>query len=285
MLTATERTPSKTAQPAHHRVRPEPARAEAPPPSPLWQQIATRAQFKLAVSSPGDASEREAERWADSVVRSPQAAPCAGCAAGAPACERCRQPQVARRAAADAGRDATGDHPAALGSGQALDPATRAFMEPRVGHDFGGVRVHADRAADDSARAFDALAYTVGRDVVFRANHYAPHSEAGRQLLAHELGHVVQQRSLGPSVQREAADFRVTQVLPRPRSLNPRRAGLASQRQKATYAARPSTSTPLVARVSLPARRASSHCSWYCAPVRPWRATIAPPPARLQSAL
>lgn len=210
MLTATERGFTKTGLPA-----PRPQARASEPPSPLWRQLATRAQFRLAVSRPGDASEREAERWADSVVSTPQAAPCAACAGGTSVCTRCKQPQVARRTASDAGRDATGELPAALGSGQALDPATRAFMEPRFGHDFGAVRVHVDRAADHSARAFDALAYTVGRDVVFRADQYAPHSDGGRRLLAHELSHVVQQRAAGPSVQREA-DFRVTQVQPDP---------------------------------------------------------------------
>src|SRR5262249_20343241 len=67
------------------------------------------------------------------------------------------------------------------------------FMEPRFGHDFSQVRVHADAKADASARAIGALAYTVGRDVVFRAGRYAPLTSAGRQLIAHELAHVLQQ--------------------------------------------------------------------------------------------
>jgi len=77
--------------------------------------------------------------------------------------------------------------------GQVLDAATRAFMEPRFGHDFSGVRVHTDAKAAESARAVNALAYTVGRDVVFGAVQYSPHSLAGRRLMAHELAHVAQQ--------------------------------------------------------------------------------------------
>lgn len=77
--------------------------------------------------------------------------------------------------------------------GQPLDTATRAFMEPRFGHDFGRVRVHADETAARSAEAVNALAYTVGRDVVFGAGQYAPRTSAGRRLLAHELTHTVQQ--------------------------------------------------------------------------------------------
>ena len=76
--------------------------------------------------------------------------------------------------------------------GRPLDSGTRAFFEPRFGHDFGHVRVHTDARAAESARAVDAHAYTVGRDVVFGAGRYAPATSDGRQLLAHELAHVVQ---------------------------------------------------------------------------------------------
>lgn len=80
-------------------------------------------------------------------------------------------------------------------SGQRLDRATRSFMESRFGHDFSGVRVHTDDRAAASARSVNALAYTVGRDVVFGAGQYAPATMAGKRLLAHELTHVVQQGS------------------------------------------------------------------------------------------
>ncbi len=122
--------------------------------------------------------------------------------------------------------------------GQPLDPATRAFMEPRFGYDFSRipaqtkltvgasndkyeqeadrvaeqvmrgttkgfephseydfsqVRVHTDSKSAESALAVDALAYTVGRDVVFGAGQYAPGTAEGQELLAHELVHVAQQ--------------------------------------------------------------------------------------------
>jgi hypothetical protein len=77
--------------------------------------------------------------------------------------------------------------------GRPLEAATRTFMEPRFGCDFGRVRIHADARAAESARAVNALAYTVGRDVVFGSGQYAPQTGAGRRLLAHELAHVVQQ--------------------------------------------------------------------------------------------
>src|SRR5262249_14347720 len=88
--------------------------------------------------------------------------------------------------------------------GRPLDADTRAFMEPRFGHDFSKVRVHADTGAAESARAVRAQAYTVGQDVVFAAGHYDPTSTRGRQLLAHELSHVVQQ-SGAPRVARKPA--------------------------------------------------------------------------------
>jgi hypothetical protein len=82
--------------------------------------------------------------------------------------------------------------------GESLDRASRAYFEPRFGHDFSQVRIHAGERAAESARAVHALAYTVGSDIVFAAGHYSPTSEIGRRLLAHELTHVVQQGKSWP---------------------------------------------------------------------------------------
>jgi hypothetical protein len=79
------------------------------------------------------------------------------------------------------------------GRGRPLDAETRALMEARFEHDFGAVRVHSDGRAAASAREVNARAYTVGRDVVFAAGEFVPQTSGGRQLLAHELAHVVQQ--------------------------------------------------------------------------------------------
>ncbi|HSZ60722.1 MAG TPA: DUF4157 domain-containing protein [Terriglobales bacterium] len=84
-------------------------------------------------------------------------------------------------------------HDVLRSSGRPLDAATRAFFEPRFGRDFSGVRIHTDSQAAESARAVNALAYTVGRNVVFGAGSYQPASTEGDRLLAHELAHVVQQ--------------------------------------------------------------------------------------------
>ena len=77
--------------------------------------------------------------------------------------------------------------------GQALDDHTRAIVESRFGHDFSHLRVHTDSKAAESAKAVNALAYTVGQDIVFGAGQYAPDTAEGRRLLAHELIHVMQQ--------------------------------------------------------------------------------------------
>ena len=78
--------------------------------------------------------------------------------------------------------------------GRPLEPSVRGPMEARFGHDFSRVRVHTDSRAAESAQAVGAAAYTVGSDVVFGGGRYGPGSTGGADLLAHELGHVVQQR-------------------------------------------------------------------------------------------
>lgn len=85
--------------------------------------------------------------------------------------------------------------------GEPLDRETRTFMEPRFGHDFSNVRVHADSKAAESAQAVSALAYTVGHNIIFGTGQYAPDTKEGQRLLAHELTHVVQQASsAGPGM-------------------------------------------------------------------------------------
>ena len=84
-------------------------------------------------------------------------------------------------------------------TGQSLDTPTRKFFESRLGHDFSNVRVHAEWRAAESAEAVNALAYTVGQDMVFGRGQYSPQTTSGRTLLAHELTHVVQQGARAPS--------------------------------------------------------------------------------------
>lgn len=120
---------------------------------------------------------------------------------GGGSCDKCseKQQRLQRRPARIAEQTgATAEVPSIVhevlrAPGQPLDIGTRSFMESRFGHDFSQVRVHTDAKAGASAQAVDALAYTVGSNVVFGPHQYAPGSSTGRELLAHELAHVMQQ--------------------------------------------------------------------------------------------
>jgi hypothetical protein len=125
---------------------------------------------------------------------------CGGSAGASGECGECRDHKLMIQRSAS-NHSAIGNVPSAVhsvlsSSGRPLDTGTRSFMEDRFGQDFGGVRIHDDAQAAESARAVNAHAYTVGQDVVFDAGQYAPDSSRGRHLLAHELAHTVQQRGL-----------------------------------------------------------------------------------------
>lgn len=81
----------------------------------------------------------------------------------------------------------------ARGGGQSLDSKVRGQMEPTFGADFSGVRIHADTQADMLNRQLNARAFTTGQDIFFRQDAYNPGNSSGRELIAHELTHVVQQ--------------------------------------------------------------------------------------------
>jgi hypothetical protein len=89
----------------------------------------------------------------------------------------------------------------ARGGGQGMDHGTRTRMEGAFGADFSGVRVHTDARADGLSQSLSARAFTTGRDVFFRQGEYNPGTSSGRELLAHELTHVVQQN--GDGIQRK----------------------------------------------------------------------------------
>jgi hypothetical protein len=144
-------------------------------------------QQKLMVNTPGDVYEQEADRVADRIMRMPHAQVQRDRAGG----------RRAERPADSSGMPEAPSiaHEVLNSPGQPLEPPTRAFFAPRFGHDFSHVRVHTDAAAAQSARAVDASAYTVGRDIVFASGKYEPDTDNGRRLLAHELTHVAQQDS------------------------------------------------------------------------------------------
>jgi len=153
-------------------------------------------QPKLVVNEPGVAYEQEADRVADQVMRMP--APEFSIAAAPPqisrkctACEEEDKKKLQTKPAGPAGAT-PGEAPPIVhevlrAPGQPLDPATRAFMEPRFGQDFSQVRVHTERSAAESAHAVNALAYTVRPHIAFREGEFAPETTTGKSLLAHEL--------------------------------------------------------------------------------------------------
>jgi hypothetical protein len=113
-------------------------------------------------------------------------------------CEECKQKNkrtLQRRSteAAEPVRVPPLVHEVLRSPGQPLHTAVRSFMEPRFSHNFSQVRVHTDDKAAESARQVKALAYTVGRDVVFGTGQYAPGTAQGKRVIAHELVHVLQQ--------------------------------------------------------------------------------------------
>lgn len=187
----------------------------------------------LPLSRPGDRDEVEADRLAERALApgatrgiaspvattfdgAPRVRRCAKCAAAGVPCRCGEEEEVHRKEAGPTSADAVpaaAVEPVTRTAGQPLDAGTRAFFEMRFGRDLGGVRVHADGAAARSARAADALAYTVGSHVVFGAGQFAPASAAGTRLLAHELAHVVQhQRGAPPAVRRQTPGGEVSQA-------------------------------------------------------------------------
>lgn len=181
----------------------------------IRQKVGTpQLQAKLTVGAPDDEYEREADRVADQMTHgaAPPVSPAPprvqrACACGG-TCASCREEEELRRSPAGSSpvsSEAPGSVQDALRSpGQPLDSSSRAFFEPRFGHDFARVRVHTDSQAAESARAVAARAFTVGPQIVFAPGTYAPGTPAGDRLLAHELTHVVQQAGSRPLRQRQS---------------------------------------------------------------------------------
>ena len=144
--------------------------------------------------------EQEADRVADQVM----AVPAHIAVNGAP-------PRIQRFSGQSNGQTETApasvDHVLAS-SGRPLEPALRQDMEQRFGHDFSRVRVHSGATAEQSARDVNASAYTVGQNIVFGPAQFAPGTNAGRRLIAHELTHVVQQSGAEDRQVRQSKDKR-----------------------------------------------------------------------------
>ena len=179
--------------------RPNGRRIGPPPTAPLLLRML---QPKLVVGAVDDTLEHEADHVADQVMRMPDRQPSRSAAPrpvsrklGSSEKEEVQTLQAKTLATStDADSEVPGIvHEVLRMPGQPLDAATRRFIEPRLGHDFSRVRIHADAIAAQSAGSVHALAYTAGRHIVFGSGQYAPGTVGGRRLLAHELTHVVQQ--------------------------------------------------------------------------------------------
>lgn len=199
-----------------------PERARPTPIHQLQEALGNRAigrfiQTKLQVNQPGDANEQEADRVADQVMRMQD--PATDDKGGSGETQVSLTPTVSRLADSDSEsrlsrmctdceevekgvqlKEIPGAAPEAhplvgpaAGSGQPLDSSVRSFFEPRFGHAFDEVRIHTDQQAAESARALNAHAYTLGKDIVFNEGTYSPETNEGRRLLAHELTHTIQQ--------------------------------------------------------------------------------------------
>jgi hypothetical protein len=175
---------------------------------PVLPSMPIQVQAKLNVRAPGDVYEQEADRVAEHVMRMPAPQLQRACLCGGE-CSKCNE-SPRRQKHLQTKHMGAGDsreinvppivHETVQSTGQRIDSAARLFLEPRLGQDFSQVRVHIDAKAADSALALNAMAYTVGQHVVFGKGHYAPGTRDGRQLLAHELTHVMQQsQDLGVS--------------------------------------------------------------------------------------
>lgn len=181
-------------------------------PSPTVSSVV---QAKLTIGQPDDKYEREADRVAAQVMTMP--APGASVHTS-PSIQHLNPTLDTQRQATELNEEkeeeeplqakvvnanrAHSKSPALIGSqsiqidrrgGQPLSSPVRAFMEPRFRHDFSQVRVHTDGSAHRMANQLNAQAFTHQQDIFFGAGRYAPESNSGKQLLAHELTHVVQQ--------------------------------------------------------------------------------------------
>lgn len=170
-------------------------------------------QPKLTINEPGDIYEQEADAMADKVMRMTDGAAAGGFfkpSAGLVQrkCQHCVEEEKDKKLQRKEGEGGAAAPLSAEGyvqslqGGKALDKNERSFFEPRMGYNLGDVRIHNDAAANQSAQNINALAYTHGNNIVFGANQYQPGTDAGKQLMAHELTHVIQQTG---TVQRKPA--------------------------------------------------------------------------------
>lgn len=150
----------------------------------------TELQPKLSMGASNDPLEREADHVAEHVMKAPARTDVSG------------TPPHIQRFTGQATVGQSAEVPDSVvrvlsSSGKPLDTPLRTQMESRFGHDFSGVRIHLGSAAEQSARQVNALAYTVGSNIVFGSSQFSPETHDGQKLLAHELTHTIQQSGFG----------------------------------------------------------------------------------------
>ena len=142
----------------------------------------------LKVSNPGDSREREADRVAKAFSQNRISTPS----------NNDRWTSSIQRRKTDVQFNKSSESP--LGAGQPLPADVKSLFESRFEDDFSNVRIHTGSRGDKAAQTINAKAFTTGEDIGFRAGEYTPQTNSGKQLIAHELAHVVQQRSRAEDV-------------------------------------------------------------------------------------
>jgi Domain of unknown function (DUF4157) len=160
---------------------------------PVHPPAAREEQNTAAISEPSDQYEQQADRLADQVMSGNRAIDQSNRHVGS----KTNDP-IAASADYSSRRE------------NVLEPEDRRFFESRFHHNFADVKIYSDREANQSALALHARAYTTGDAISFAAGEYRPRTAEGKRLLAHELAHVIQQRSIAtpgtPLIQRQPAD-------------------------------------------------------------------------------
>jgi Domain of unknown function (DUF4157) len=158
-------------------------------------------QPKLSVGAVDDPFEREADAMADRVMRMPETSfiqrKCAACEHEEEKIHRKITPFIQKQSIGSEGGQASESVSNQIensrGGGSRMSENTLSFMESRFGADFSDVKIHTDSNAVQMSRELNAQAFTVGSDIYFNSGKYAPDSDSGKHLLAHELTHTVQQ--------------------------------------------------------------------------------------------
>jgi hypothetical protein len=162
-------------------------------------------QAKLTVNPPDDQYEREADRVAATITQTPE--PRIQGQTEAEEEDEKVQMKLSGSKVPEVSQELETRINAARSSGQPLTESARASLESHLQRDLSHVRIHTDAEADKLSQHLEAKAFTTGQDVFFRDGAYQPGSEIGKNLLGHEMTHVVQQ---SPALTRQQPSEKLT---------------------------------------------------------------------------